>query len=99
MLWPARRSPACDQSPHADVRAGFACGLGAYVLWGFLPMYFKLLGRAQVPPLTIVAHRVVWSVLFLAVLLTAQRRWADLWECARRRRADPPGESLARRVA
>jgi chloramphenicol-sensitive protein RarD len=87
---PAEPAQRPGQAPvHAEdrVRAGFAYGLGAYVLWGFLPMYFKLLGRAQVPPLAIVAHRVVWSVLFLAVLLTAQRRWADFWSCVRNRRA------------
>jgi chloramphenicol-sensitive protein RarD len=48
-------------------RAGFALGLGAYGLWGVLPIYFEAI-RA-VPPVDIVAHRVLWSLPFLAILL------------------------------
>lgn len=48
-------------------RAGFALGLGAYGLWGVLPIYFEAL-RA-VPAVDIVAHRVLWSLPFLAVLV------------------------------
>lgn len=45
----------------------------AYVLWGLLPLYFKLL--QTVAPLEILAHRVVWSLAFLALLLTLRRQW------------------------
>ena len=48
-------------------RAGFALGLGAYGLWGVLPIYFEAL--RSVPPVDIVAHRVLWSLPFLAVLI------------------------------
>ena len=48
-------------------RAGFALGLAAYGLWGVLPIYFEAI-RA-VPAVDIVAHRVLWSLPFLAVLL------------------------------
>jgi len=54
-------------------RAGLLYGLGAYFLWGFLPLYFKLL--TAVPPSEIVGHRIVWSVVFLAILATLWRRW------------------------
>src|SRR4051794_39055520 len=54
-------------------RAGFLFGLGAYLLWGVLPLYFKLL--AAVPPIEIVANRILWSLIFLAVLVTLWRRW------------------------
>lgn len=56
--------------------SGLWHGVGAYVLWGVLPVYWKLL--AHVPALQIVAHRVVWSFVVLVVLLTATRRWAAL---------------------
>jgi chloramphenicol-sensitive protein RarD len=36
-----------------------------------------------VPPLELLAHRVVWSLLFLSVMLTAQRRWAVVLACLR----------------
>jgi chloramphenicol-sensitive protein RarD len=56
-----------------EERRGYLYGLTAYVLWGFFPIYFKLL--APSPPLEILAHRVIWSVLFIgAVLLVARNR-------------------------
>jgi chloramphenicol-sensitive protein RarD len=54
-------------------RAGLMLGVGAYLLWGVLPLYFKALAR--VAPTEIVAHRIVWSLLFLGVLATLWRRW------------------------
>src|SRR5437588_218688 len=69
---------APDQSETAQARAsndhsrgGFLLGLGAYGLWGFLPIYFKAL--AGVSPVDIVAHRVLWSLPFLALLTTLAR--------------------------
>ena len=58
---------------HARRRAGLLLGLGAYLLWGVLPLYFKAL--ATVVPTEIVAHRIVWSLLFLGALATIWRRW------------------------
>lgn len=55
-------------------RLGTAAGLGAYSLWGLFPLYFPLLEPAG--GLEIVAHRVVWSLLFIGLLLTVVRRWS-----------------------
>ena len=57
-------------------RAGLIFGLGAYLLWGVLPLYFKLL--AIVPPIEIVANRILWSLIFLGVLVTLWRRWGAI---------------------
>ena len=54
-------------------RHGLLLGMGAYLLWGFMPLYFKALAR--VPSTEIVAHRIVWSLVFLAALVTLWRRW------------------------
>jgi chloramphenicol-sensitive protein RarD len=54
-------------------RLGVASGITAYALWGLFPLYFPLLQPAG--GLEIVAHRVLWSLVFVAVLLTATRRW------------------------
>ena len=54
-------------------RNGLALGLGAYVLWGVLPIYFKAI--AAVPAGDIVAHRVLWSLPFLALLIGLSRGW------------------------
>ena len=57
-------------------RTGFAFALAAYLAWGVFPLYFKAL--KQVPPPEILAHRVVWSAVFLALLVTATRRWREV---------------------
>ena len=59
-------------------KLGLVFGLLAYGLWGVLPIYFKQL--AGISPLDIVAHRVVWSLLFLGLLLLATRGWREVIE-------------------
>ena len=60
-------------SDAATRRAGLLFGLGAYLCWGVMPLYFKLI--AQIAPTEIVAHRILWSLLFLGALATLWRRW------------------------
>lgn len=57
-------------------RLGVLSGLGAYSLWGLFPLYFPLLEPAG--GLEIVAHRVLWSLVFVGLLLTVRRSWAQL---------------------
>ena len=59
-------------------RAGLLLGLGAYLVWGVLPLYFKAVDH--VSALEIVCHRIVWSLLFLALLATLWRRWPGIRE-------------------
>lgn len=59
-----------------DGKGGIALGLGAYVIWGFMPLYFKLL--ASVQPTEIVAHRIIWSLLLLGLLALFLRRWGAI---------------------
>ena len=53
---------------------GVLFAFAAYGLWGFFPIYFKLL--QAVPALQILAHRFVWSVVLLSILLTVTREWS-----------------------
>src|SRR4051794_12583184 len=62
---------------------GFLLGAGAYALWGVLPIYFKAI--ADVASVDIVAHRVLWSLPFLALLLALSRGWGEVRAAARRR--------------
>ena len=66
-------------------RTGIAAGLGAYGLWGLFPLYFPLLEPAG--GVEIVAHRVLWSLLFVALLLTVLRRWGQVAAVLRDRRS------------
>ncbi len=67
-----------------EQRKGYLFGIAAYVLWGFFPLYFKLLRPSG--PLEILAHRVVWSALFVGVLLTLACSWRRIADLARRPR-------------
>jgi len=52
---------------------GIAYAALAYLCWGLFPLYFKQL--TEVPALEVVAHRTLWSLCFVALLLTLLRRW------------------------
>ena len=63
-----------SRTPDPRLR-GFAAALAAYLAWGFFPVYFKALKAVPAPE--ILCHRIVWSVAFLAVIVTVQRRWRE----------------------
>ncbi len=65
-------------------RGGLLYGLGAYTIWGFIPLYFRAL--SNVPPLIILCHRVFWSALFLGIVITVRREWQAIWPLLRNRR-------------
>ncbi|MEH3107319.1 MAG: EamA family transporter RarD [Sphingomonas fennica] len=67
----------------SSVRTGVILGVGAYALWGLLPLYLKLLGT--VPAAQVLAHRVVWSLLLLVVVVVVLRRAAAIRAAARGR--------------
>ena len=78
--------PTSHPSSHRATRAGILFGLAAYGFWGITPIYFKaltgdyyhLLNGATVPAIEILAHRIVWSVVFLAFILTMRKQWGEL---------------------
>lgn len=51
--------------------SGIACGIGAYALWGLMPLYLKLLSSAG--EIEILAHRIVWSLVVVAIIVMATR--------------------------
>jgi chloramphenicol-sensitive protein RarD len=61
-----------------DARRGFVFGLVAYTIWGLFPLYWPLLDPT--PAIQILAHRMLWSLVFIGVLLAARRRWAFVGE-------------------
>jgi chloramphenicol-sensitive protein RarD len=75
----AARNP---QSAHPS--RGFIYGVAAYALWGVLPIYFKAI--KAIPAVDIVAHRVLWSLPFLALLITLAKGWAELRRAAGQRK-------------
>ena len=59
-----------------DTPRGLMFALGAYVFWGFLPLYMKML--SHIGAAEVVAHRIIWSVPIAAALLILLRRTGDL---------------------
>ena len=57
---------------------------GAFLLWGLLPVYWKLLG--SVPAFQILSHRTIWSLVFLLILLLALGRMGEVKKALRSRR-------------
>ena len=55
---------------------GLAYGVSAYAVWGLFPLYWPLLKPAGA--LEILAHRMVWSLVFLAFVDAARRNWSDI---------------------
>src|ERR1700736_2828945 len=66
-------------------KSALIAGIAAFVTWGLIPGYWKLL--KAVPAAEILAHRFVWTTLFLTALLSWQRRWGEVKANARAPRA------------
>ncbi|MDX1610610.1 MAG: EamA family transporter RarD, partial [Halofilum sp. (in: g-proteobacteria)] len=56
--------------------AGAGYAIGAFGLWGAFPLYFKAV--SSVPAMEVLAHRIVWSVVWVAGLLWLLRQWPDV---------------------
>lgn len=76
--------PSSPAERDSQWRAGLAYGVAAYALWGVMPIYFRQI--ASVASLDIVAHRIVWSLLVLAILLTVARAWDEVAAAFRNRK-------------
>lgn len=85
MSEPTRTSPArAPGGDHHGARTGALLGASAYLLWGVFPLYFPLLAPAGA--LEVMLHRVVWTVVVCAVVLTVMRSWSGFVAAVRRPR-------------
>ena len=69
-------NPDLDASTPSSVRSsrtGLVYGLSAYTMWGFIPLYFRAL--SHVSPLIVLCHRVCWSALFMALVVSIRGEW------------------------
>jgi chloramphenicol-sensitive protein RarD len=57
----------------SEARLGFFAGMGAYLIWGVLPFYLRLL--QGVPAADVLAHRILWTVLVVVVLISGLKGW------------------------
>jgi chloramphenicol-sensitive protein RarD len=63
---------------------GALYAVGAYCCWGLFPLYWKPL--EQISPLEILCHRILWSAVFLLIVLGCKRHWSWLAPFARQPR-------------
>lgn len=61
---------------------GIVYALSSYLLWGFLPIYWKFL--TGLPALETTAHRIVWSAVFAGLILAAKNHWSWITPAIRR---------------
>jgi chloramphenicol-sensitive protein RarD len=61
-------------SPGGEERRGLWLGVAAYVMWGLFPLYWPHLRPAGA--VEILAHRMVWSLVFMLLVLAVLRRWS-----------------------
>ncbi|MET1087439.1 MAG: EamA family transporter RarD [Arthrobacter sp.] len=80
---PTERPASVPKAVDTDTTAGIIFGIGAYGIWGLMPLYFFLLQPAG--PVEIVAGRVLWSLLFCVLLIAITRSWRVLAAAFRNR--------------
>ncbi len=59
-----------------DTRDGLIAAFIAYLMWGVLPIYFKVV--EDVTALEVLVHRIVWAVPFGALIILARRQWPEV---------------------
>lgn len=65
-----------EETPEQQARNGIMSALIAYVIWGFLPLYFLLV--KDVSSMEVLVHRVIWAVPFGAVIIHARHQWPEV---------------------
>lgn len=74
-------SPTHPTVTPENTRIGILAGLAAYFIWGLVPIFFKQI--AEVPAVEIIAHRVVWAMIFMTLVIWFGRGFADALRVAR----------------
>src|SRR3546814_13532467 len=79
-----------SRPPRSESQKGFPLGVAAYGIWGAFPLYWPLLEPAGA--VEILAHRVVWSMLTMAILIFVvgrTRQLRDIWRTPRTKPLPP----------
>lgn len=69
-----RHTPQSRASPSPEQVTGLAAAFGAFLTWGFLPLYFHLIGP-RVSPWAILGHRIVWTAVLLGLVVLVMGRF------------------------
>ncbi len=69
---------------HPDAPRGALAAAGGFLFWGLVPVYWKQM--QAISAFELIAHRIVWSLVFLLGVIAWQGRFAGLWAACRNRR-------------
>ncbi len=69
-------STQATPTQQASTRSGIINAVSAYIIWGIAPLYFKLLN--DIDASEILVHRIVWSSLFLLIMIVIMKKWPSL---------------------
>lgn len=72
-----------NHNNHSEQTKGIIYTLGAFCAWGLLPIYWKQLNT--ISPMGILANRIIWSFIFVAVLLSLTKQWGKTWSILKNR--------------
>lgn len=75
-IWRRSMTDISSKDSSNIVRDGLLFGVIAYTLWGLFPIYLKAVGEASA--LEILAHRILWSVPFGALLIALRKQWGEV---------------------
>ncbi|GAE26825.1 hypothetical protein JCM9140_2927 [Halalkalibacter wakoensis JCM 9140] len=64
-----------QQSEH---QLGVIAAIGAYLIWGVLPLYWKLLEPVSAGE--VLAHRIIWSLVIMILILTVRKQLLSGWK-------------------
>jgi chloramphenicol-sensitive protein RarD len=70
----------------SEARAALIAGAGCYAIWGFIPLVFQAMAGIGADAWEIMAHRMVWSVILAAALVSALGQWEQVTSALRDRR-------------
>lgn len=60
---------------YTETKKGVLYTAVSFIMWGLFPLYWKLL--EQLPALDILAHRIIWSFVFMCIVLFFLRQWKN----------------------
>src|SRR5699024_5315777 len=73
MVFAKRKEDVMMEQNHTKL--GILYATAAYILWGFLPIYWKFV--ESVPAGEVLAHRIIWSFVFMLIVVTFVRKWSS----------------------
>lgn len=62
----------------STTKQGILFALGAFIIWGIFPVYLKCL--EHIPAGEILAYRIIWSAVFMGILISLTKSWKKVWE-------------------